>query len=222
MHTNRQSQIDAVIDVAADIEVILANIARVGTVEHIFCAVFVEPGILLRVVVNLVSIDGIQLIARQVRTVEIGCTTRTDGIEQSCLCLGVGQLVLRSIAEPVDSRKNEVEVTALVVVEADVDKRLFSFAVIYADDDTSLVERHIGLVSTQYGRGIFLRYKSERRANMVTTEKTDTGRVGSHGGDFGTQCVHCSAHSHIACRTVQVFGCYLGILVCFLCCSGHH
>ena len=57
---------------------------------------------------------------------------------------------------------------------------------------------------------------------MVATEETDTGRVGSYGRDFGTQCIHRSAHSHITCRTVQVFGDDLGVLVCFLCCSGHY
>ena len=121
-----QSEINAVVDVSADVEVILTYITFVGTVECIARSGIVEPHVLICVIVQVAGVDVVELVARHIGITEIRHTICIGREEQAVLLLCIREFVLRCIVQTIGSRENVVEVTALVVVEAEVQIRVHS------------------------------------------------------------------------------------------------
>ena len=133
------TQIDTIVDVAADVEVVGTYIAFMCTVECIARSWIVAPHV---IVVQPTCIDVVKLIARNIGTIEVRHVVQLaildDGlaialfVEDAVIALGningrhislvVCELVLRGIVQTIGSRKDKVEVTALMVVETEVDE----------------------------------------------------------------------------------------------------
>ena len=194
-----------------------------GTIHRIRRCGVIEPSVQIRVVVQVTGVDVVQLVALHVGMADIGHSVSVRREQQSVLLLRIGQFVLRGIVQLVGSRKDVVEVAALVIVESEVQERTTRTRRI---DEADLVEAHVGLVASREIGSILLRDKSEREPHRRATEETDAGRVGSNGGNIGSQSLHRATHAHVASCSVQVFSCHLGVLVSLLsqhrhCCERH-
>ena len=119
-----QSKKHLVVDVAADVEIILTHIALMGAVEDILRGGIVIKRTVAGCIEQVARVDIVELVARSIPVVHIHRTILTDGIEQSVAQFLIGQLVLRGILQAVVGRKDVAEVTALVVVERQVDVRV--------------------------------------------------------------------------------------------------
>ena len=65
-------------------------------------------------------------------------------VENTIAILLISKFVLRSVAQFIRSRKNEVEVLALVIVESEIKELLFTCT--HRIHETQLVETDIGLI----------------------------------------------------------------------------
>ena len=76
VNTYSKSQIDAVIYIAADIEIVLTNIAFVGSVEAEIVSIDVFPQFVGIIPVQIISEEVVQLATRNIRSLEIGHINR--------------------------------------------------------------------------------------------------------------------------------------------------
>ena len=220
VHTHGDAKIHAVVDIATEVEVILADISFMSPVENIILC-RIEVGVSVTGSKEQVSyINIIQLVATRGRMVNAEFTICSpEIIEQIVVQLHVSEFVLRCITESVAGREDEVEVAALMVVEREVEERRIAFS--RCPDETHLVETEVGGIALAIVGSVLLTHHSRRDIDLAVSEESDTSRVGADGGDVGTERVASASHSHVACRTVEVFGCNFSILICFLCCQGH-
>ena len=90
-----ETQVDAVIDVAADVEVVLSDVAGMFTLQGVVGGFVVVP-IAVPVTIQVIGIEVIQLVAGDVGRVPVGITVLIKFKEQIILCLDIGELVLGS------------------------------------------------------------------------------------------------------------------------------
>ena len=224
LQADGQTEINAVVDVAADVEIVFADVALVRTVKVVGRCRVVEPHIFVLIVVQVASVDVVKLVARYERTVEVWHTLVVCLEKKTIGLLVVGQLVLRRVVQLVGCRKNEVEIPALVVVEREVQKRVSSRA--GSIDEAHLVEAHVGFVAFREIGGVLLRDESERDVGRRFAEQSDTSRIRRNGRNVGSERFHRATHTHVASRSVQVVGGNLRIFIRFLrqhrhCCERH-
>ena len=94
------AQVDAVVDVAAEVEVVVGHIAPVTAVHCVAVGLVVAPGIIrIGIIEQVLRIESIQLVALYVGTVEV--RVESVSIEPSSLSLQVGLLVLRCVVQTV-------------------------------------------------------------------------------------------------------------------------
>ena len=142
-----KSQIDAVVDIAADVEVVVANVSRVSPVEVILCGI------------NVVHLAI--LVGQQVAIQFVHLTLAPVGVKVTPHALDGGLAVLRRAVDgPGGCREHIVEITALVEVEAKVQEVLQSRAL--GEHDTHLVERGVDGLSVVERRAAALYDHSER------------------------------------------------------------
>ena len=84
-------------------------------------------------------------------------------------------------------------------------------------NEACLVETHVGGAATIKLLSICLRHQSEACTHGRVAEQTDTSRVGTRGGDIGSQSLHRTTHTHIAGCTVEVATQQTGTFVSILC-----
>ena len=196
-----QSEIDSIAEVGAEVEVIITDVTIVLTVDLVVGC---------RVVIDLAAIHfeslHVEVVEARIRSVV--------AVKGTVAQLLIRQFVGRSIVQSVGRPQQEVEVLALVVVEAHVDKRPFSSS--HGIDEAHLVETGVGLVTFDIRWRITLHHQSSRYCHLTAAEEADTCRVRLHGTDVCAQRLHRSTHTDVACRTVEVASCQLLVLVSLL------
>ena len=205
--------------VTTQVDVIVRDVALLVAVQRIAVSLVIVPRIVAAVVVQISGIDVIELTARGIRLIPVISTLIAERIEQSVLRLGVCQFVLRRMVQTVSRTKDIVEVSTLVEVEAEVDPRVHVGA--HGVDEACLVEAHLRLAGAEHVGSILLAVNAEGDAGHTLAEHADAGGVRTYGRDVGTQGFHRTTHTHVACRTVQVLGSELSVLVGFLRHHGH-
>ena len=139
---------------------------------------------------------------------------RDVGIQKIVDEFSVRQFILRCPVEGSSSREDIVEIAALVIVEAEVDKRVTPCGL--RVDKTYLVETDISAIYERRLGSILLYDQSCRERSHRMSEESYASRVGRNGRYVGTQSIECSTHTHITCSTVEVGGDYFAILIGFL------
>ena len=169
-HTDGNTQIDAVVDVAGEVEVILTDVARLGTVELIaFRIIGIHDTILdYHLVIEVVHL-----------------ALTIAGIQVATNALDTGLPVLRRTINGAGCcRQHMIEITTLVEVNTKVHITMHACA--GGEYCTQLVERSIGLRTILKGLAFALRYQSKGAGYLRTPEETDTSRVGTHGREVGS------------------------------------
>ena len=192
------TEIDAVFDVSADVEVVFADIAPLPLLHIINLFREVSP----------IATFFIFAVAHQVavKIVEL-CEFKTVGVyhtilayvvvEYSLIAFGGRNLALRTTVGHACGIEQLVKVTVLGVVERKIEEGVTSCT--HAIDEACLVEAGVCLVCSVNVGCVLLRDESESEICCGVTEKSYACRVSSDGRDVGTQCLHCTTHSHIAC-----------------------
>ena len=215
--THRYTQIDAIVDITADIEVEFADITLVATIEGVVVAIeaigiFIKRAIFedqVRVVEALV-IEHIHLIIGQV--VAALNHTLSELIQR--------QFALRSTVETICHRQNLVEVAALVIVERKVQEAGATQTV--REHETSLIEADVSLIGRSPTRDIALSNDTQRCCDIATTEKADSSRVGGNCRDVSTQSLHRTTHTHVTGSTIQILSRHFCHFICLLCSHRHY
>ena len=179
LDAHAQSEIPAVVDVAADVEVILTDVALLAARHAVaFGIVVVEVAVVgIRqqdVVIEVVELAVGVAVANPYATVVF----QSEAVLSP---LDIRELVLRSSVETVGSRKDVVEVATLVVVEAEVQERLRSR--LLRIDKAYLVEAHTRLLAPVEVAGILLTHEASCGIDGRVPEESDTCRVGRYGRD---------------------------------------
>ena len=147
MYTESESPIETVVYITTDVEIILAYISAVTTVEHIAIGIVVAEHTVC-ILKKSIVIQIIKLIIRKriiIAIVTYKCSiTVLTYLEDSFLSLKIRQFALRSIVETASSRQYKVEILALMIVEAHIYNGVTTKPC--GIHKTYLVEAHIGLI----------------------------------------------------------------------------
>ena len=245
------TQKQAVVDVAADVDVGIIDIAAVATVEAVVIALeeyVVEIDALGVVVwrrrhIGCRHVDvvphqavGVHIIPLCVLPSQLVAGLVAPAIHHHILVLfqviatrivvahhtlSVSQFTERSTVQRVGSRENLVKVPTLMEVDGEVDVRT-AVALVERVYETYLVEAQIGLVDMVEAADSLLTDHPKRTTHMTMAEEADTGRIGVDGRHVGTQSVECATHTHIAGCSVEIAAQKACVLVGILCSHWQH
>ena len=107
-----------------------------------------------------------------------------------------------------------------MVVEGKVDVRRLPRTI--RVDEAYLVEAHVRLAQIVELLHALLTDQTERQACRRVAEHAYTGRISAYGGEIGSESFERTAHTYVACRTVQVVAQHAGIVIDILGSHGHY
>ena len=171
LNTNGQTQIETVLDVAADVEIELTDIACNSTVEVVGLTFIAVYHVRTFIVKHIAIIQVVEL-------------RPCWGVEQAHTILDNCLSALRRTIQGTGSIQHMIEVTVLMEIEAEV--QITGLACTTGEDNTNLVERHMRLAAILESLTVFLRNNTQRGRYLILTEETNTGRVAAHRGNLST------------------------------------